>query len=90
VMISIAPLVEEYFFRGWLQQAIANDLPADKARWAFVIAALAFALAHFGSYGVPQFILGLVAGALFAASGGLWPGIVAHAIHNAVVVLLLR
>jgi membrane protease YdiL (CAAX protease family) len=86
----IAPLVEEYFFRGWLQRAIAADLPPSHKRWAFALAAAAFALAHFGSYGVPQFVLGLLAGGLFALSGGLWPGILAHAVHNGVVLLVGR
>ncbi|HET6335583.1 MAG TPA: type II CAAX endopeptidase family protein [Polyangiales bacterium] len=88
MMTVIAPLVEEYFFRGWLQRAIAADLPADRKKWAFAIGASAFALAHFGTYGVPQLILGLLAGWLFARGGGLWPSIVAHALHNGVVLLL--
>jgi membrane protease YdiL (CAAX protease family) len=66
-MIVVSPVIEEYFFRGWLQQAIAADLPPHQQPWAFVAAAFAFALAHFGSYGVPQLVLGLVAGALFAS-----------------------
>jgi membrane protease YdiL (CAAX protease family) len=88
MMTIIAPLVEEYFFRGWLQRAIAADLPAAKKHWAFAIGASAFALAHFGTYGVPQLILGLLAGWLFARGGGLWPSILAHALHNGVVLLL--
>jgi membrane protease YdiL (CAAX protease family) len=88
MMTVIAPLVEEYFFRGWLQRAIAADLPVGKKQWAFVLGASAFALAHFGTYGVPQLILGLLAGWLFARGGGLWPCILAHALHNGVVLLL--
>jgi membrane protease YdiL (CAAX protease family) len=88
MMTVIAPLVEEYFFRGWLQRAIASDLPVDKKPWAFAIGACAFALAHFGTYGIPQLVLGLLAGILFARSKGLWPSIVAHALHNAVVLSL--
>lgn len=87
-MTIVAPLVEEYFFRGWLQKAIEADLPDGKKRWAFVLGACAFALAHLGSYGVPQLVLGLFAGALYAWGGGLWPAILAHAIHNGVVLLL--
>lgn len=86
-LVVIAPLAEEYFFRGWLQQAIAKDLPGPVKRWAFAFGACAFALAHVGSYGLPQLVLGLAAGALYAAGGGLWPGILAHAMHNGVVLL---
>ncbi|HKU42909.1 MAG TPA: CPBP family intramembrane glutamic endopeptidase [Polyangiales bacterium] len=88
MMIVLAPLVEEYFFRGWLQRAIASDLPAGKQTWAFALGALAFALAHFGTYGVPQLVLGLLSGWLFAKYRGLWPCILAHALHNTVVLLL--
>ena len=85
--VVAAPLAEETFSRGWLQNAIADDLPPSRRRWAFAIAALAFALSHVGTYGVPRLVLGLVAGALFAAFGGLGPGMLAHAVHNGVVVL---
>jgi membrane protease YdiL (CAAX protease family) len=43
-----------------------------------------------GSYGVPQLVLGLCAGALYALGGGLWPAILAHAIHNGVVLLVAQ
>jgi membrane protease YdiL (CAAX protease family) len=86
--VVMAPLAEEYFFRGWLQKAIEHDLPAQHKRWAFVLGAVAFALAHIGSYGVPQLVLGLLAGALYAWGGGLWPAMLAHAIHNGVVLLV--
>jgi membrane protease YdiL (CAAX protease family) len=86
-LVVMAPLAEEYFFRGWLQKAIEKDLPAKAKRWAFALGAFAFALAHVGSYGLPQLVLGLCAGALYAAGGGLWPAILAHAMHNGVVLL---
>jgi membrane protease YdiL (CAAX protease family) len=86
-MVVMAPVVEEYFFRGWLQRAIEKDLPEHRKRFAFAFGALAFALAHIGSYGLPQLVLGLIAGALYAFGGGLWPAILAHAMHNGVVLL---
>ena len=86
-VVVMAPLVEEYFFRGWLQQAIREDLAPGRKQWAFVLAAAAFALVHLGTYGLPQLVLGLVAGALFAQSGSLWPSILAHAAHNCIILL---
>jgi membrane protease YdiL (CAAX protease family) len=80
--VLVAPVAEEYFFRGWLQRAIAKELPLARKPLAFAIAALAFALAHVGSYGLPQLLVGLVAGALYARGRGLGPAIVAHAVHN--------
>lgn len=87
-MAVLAPLVEEYFFRGWLQRAIEQDLPEKRKAWGFVLGAFAFALSHLGTYGVPQLVLGLFAGGLFRLCGGLWPSILAHAAHNATVLLL--
>jgi membrane protease YdiL (CAAX protease family) len=87
-LLVVTPVAEEYFFRGWLQRAIAQDLPANRTRWAFAIGAGAFALSHVGSYGAPQLVLGLLAGGLYARSGGLGPSILAHAAHNALVLSL--
>jgi membrane protease YdiL (CAAX protease family) len=84
-MVLVAPLAEEYFFRGWLQKAIEQDLPPQHKRWAFALGALAFALAHVGSYGVPQLVVGLIAGWLYANGGGLASAMLAHAAHNAIV-----
>jgi membrane protease YdiL (CAAX protease family) len=84
----VAPLVEEYFFRGWLQRAVEADLPARLKPWGFVLGAIAFALAHLGTYGVPQLVLGLAAGWLFARGAGLGPSMLAHALHNGVVLAL--
>jgi membrane protease YdiL (CAAX protease family) len=87
-VIAMAPLAEEIFFRGWLQRAIAAELAPEQRGRAILYAALAFAAVHFGSVYVPQLILGLLAGALYARSGGLLPGILAHAVHNGLATFL--
>jgi membrane protease YdiL (CAAX protease family) len=87
-LVAMAPIAEELFFRGWLQSAIAADLPPQRRRWAFLFAALAFAFAHVGSYIVPQLIMGVIAGALYAWTGALLPGLLAHAMHNGLVLWL--
>jgi membrane protease YdiL (CAAX protease family) len=87
-VVVLAPLAEESFFRGWLQQAIAADLPEGRRHRAIVYGALAFAAVHVGSLYVPQLVLGLIAGALYVWSGGLLPGMVAHAVHNGLALLL--
>jgi membrane protease YdiL (CAAX protease family) len=81
-VVLVAPLAEEYFFRGWLQRAIERDLPRAHKRWAFALGALAFAAAHVGTDHWPQLLVGLVAGALYARGQGLGPAVVAHAVHN--------
>jgi membrane protease YdiL (CAAX protease family) len=87
VVVILAPLAEETFFRGWLQGAIAGELSDRKWR-AVVFASLGFAAMHLGTLYVPQLILGLLAGGLYFWSGGLLPGMLAHAVHNGLTVLL--
>jgi membrane protease YdiL (CAAX protease family) len=85
--LMVAPVVEEAFFRGWLQRALELQLTAAYASWAFAIAAGAFALAHVGGYGFPQLILGLFCGALFKRSRALLPSILGHAAYNLVIMI---
>jgi membrane protease YdiL (CAAX protease family) len=83
-----APIAEEVFFRGWLQDAFAVELPARWRRAAFALAALVFAAIHPLKGCGPTVLLGLVTGALYDWSGGLVAGMVAHAAHNAVALWL--
>lgn len=82
-----APLVEELFFRGLLQRALARRFGA---RWAVAGSALAFGLTHYQ----PVQLLGLVAfgvvlGLMAVRTGRLGPGVVAHAAFNATTVVIL-
>ena len=84
VLVSVlAPVVEEYYFRGWLQQAITSELPRRLRAFAFVPAAFAFSAVHVGSEHLPIFVLGLVAGALAYLSRSLGPAMLAHGVYNA-------
>jgi uncharacterized protein len=81
------PVVEELFFRGMLQRALAR-------RFGPVVAVLAssavFGVAHFEPLQLPGLILfGVVLGVLAQRTGRLGPGMVAHATFNAVTVLTL-
>jgi len=78
-----APLVEEIYFRGWLQSALAERLQ-NRSAWVVPLAAFAFASVHPASAFPVVFLLGLVTGTLYARTGVLGPSIVAHAVHNAV------
>ena len=83
-----AASAEELFFRGWLQPAIAVELPGRWKRAAFAVAAFAFAAVHPGVAFPVVFLLGLIAGLLFELTGGVLAGICAHAAYNAVVSLV--
>ena len=71
-------------------QARGNHAEEEVAALGRIDDPIAFALAHFGTYGVPQLVLGLMSGWLFAKSRGLWPSILAHALHNGLVLLLME
>jgi membrane protease YdiL (CAAX protease family) len=76
---------EECFFRGWLQSAISRELGPTARHWTVLFSAFGFTATHLGSLILPWFLVGLVAGGLYAWSGGLLAPIVARAVHNAVL-----
>jgi len=86
VIVVTSPLqaaAEEYFFRGYLLQAITL---VGRNRWVGVVAsALVFAVFH-GTQNAPLFAyrfgFGLLAGALVVLTGGLEAGIAAHVVNN--------
>lgn len=85
VVLLLTPLQaagEEYFFRGYLTQAVGGLLGRTAA---VVIPALLFALAH-GAQSPPVFIdrlaFGVIAGILVIRTGGLEAGIAMHVINN--------
>lgn len=74
---------EEYFFRGYLMQALGS---LARSPWFAVLAsALVFAVLH-GSQSVPLFLnrlaFGLVAACLVWVTGGLEAGIAGHVVNN--------
>jgi len=86
VILLTSPLqaaAEEYFFRGYLLQALNLVVPG---RWVGLVgSALVFALFH-GTQNLPLFLdrfgFGLVAGLLVLRTGGLEAGIAAHVVNN--------
>lgn len=83
----LAPLLEEAVFRGSLHGALRARFGG---RVALVVVAVLFAIIH------PQVGLGLVGVLLVGVAlslvrlheGSLWPGVVLHALNNAVALLL--
>jgi membrane protease YdiL (CAAX protease family)/energy-coupling factor transporter ATP-binding protein EcfA2 len=87
VTVVLAPIAEETFFRGWLQNTLEGELP-ERRRWAApLLAALAFASVRAPMSVVPIFVLGVIAGSIYARTGSrraVGPSIAAHAVHVAV------
>jgi membrane protease YdiL (CAAX protease family) len=79
----IAPLCEEFLFRGMFQRALHVGL--GRPIRAVVVAALVFSAFHFDAVGfLPRFELGVLFGVLFLRYDSLWPGVCAHAANNLV------
>jgi membrane protease YdiL (CAAX protease family) len=81
-IVGVAPLVEERFFRGWLQPALESTL-GTRRYLAPVFTGLAFAAAHPAYSFAPVLVLGLLNGFLMLRFRSLSACVVAHALHNA-------
>jgi membrane protease YdiL (CAAX protease family) len=81
-VIGVAPVIEEFFFRGFLYQALRTRLGVLGGA---VVSGLIFGVIHFKfEYLVPLAILGIALALLFQKTGSLWPCILAHAANNAI------
>ena len=83
VIAIVAPLVEEYVFRGLLAESLA---PFNR-RLALYVSAAGFAAAHLSPIRFPYYlVMGLVFGSLYLRHG-IWASITAHAVFNGAVLL---
>ena len=88
IVVFLAPLAEEVFFRGFVLQGLLPSL----GPWGAVAASAAlFSVAH-AAVGllIPIFILGLLLGWLFLRAGSIWACVTAHAFQNALALSLAR
>lgn len=83
VVAVVAPFSEEVFFRGFVYSGLRRSLGIVLA---VPISAALFALFHV-EYAllVPTFIFGIVLAWAYVRSGSIWPPMLAHGLHNAVV-----
>ncbi len=99
-VVLVAPVAEEFFFRGvlqgWLQtlEAQGSRPPRDQAPpgfWPVLLTSLIFAVAHSQTWPDPiaLFLFSLVLGLLFQRTGRLWPSITTHICLNGLTFLLL-
>ncbi len=89
MIVILAPLVEELFFRGWLFGSL-------RARFSAVVTILAtavlFAIVHMdptGLYPIAVLAPGLVLSVIRERTGSVKPAVMAHALYNGVGWLLL-
>jgi membrane protease YdiL (CAAX protease family) len=80
-VVGVAPVVEEFFFRGFLYQSLRTRLGTSGGA---IVSGLIFGAIHLKfEYLVPLAILGTALALLFQKTGSLWPCIMVHAANNA-------
>ncbi len=87
ILVLLAPLAEEVFFRGFVQEVLRERLGRW---WTVAAAALLFALIHrYAVQLLPVLLLGLLLSALYEWRRSLVAGITAHAALNLLALLKL-
>jgi membrane protease YdiL (CAAX protease family) len=85
LIVAIAPLIEEFAFRGWMQRPLERRLGPARA---IPVTTLVFALAHLQPGGIPIRLAGGVAlGYAVWATGSIWAGVALHVAWNTGVLL---
>ena len=79
--VAVAPLLEEFGFRGWIQRPLEKRWGAQPA---IALTAVLFALAHLEPQAVPvRLAAGLVLGHAVYATRSIWAGVALHVSWNA-------
>lgn len=87
VVALIPAIAEELLFRGALQHFFTFCF--KNIHVAVLLSAALFSAFHGQIYGfMPRWILGILLGYLFAYSGSVWPGVLAHFMNNALSLLV--
>lgn len=90
--VVVAPITEEFFFRGLLQTSVQSVIGHDK-RWLSILpVAVFFGLIHLGAVPwamVPVLVmLGVLFGWVYERTGSLWCAVLVHAGFNATSVAM--
>ena len=87
LLIVVAPLAEEVFFRGFMYQAFRNSFGVLPGA---LLSALIFGAIHFEFFKLVQLaILGVILALLFEKTGSLWSPIILHAVNNTLAYIYL-
>jgi membrane protease YdiL (CAAX protease family) len=100
VLALTSGIGEELLFRGWLQNwliRLAESTSAGVPGWicgcfGWIVASVAFGMAHpiSRTYVLLAGLIGLVLGALYLLTGSLLSCILAHAVYDAILLLMWR
>lgn len=93
----VGPIAEEFCFRYGIEGSLLESRRFSDGRrtmpvWAAVVVSAAlFGLIHVNPAQIfGAFFFGLYFGALYAATGSLWPSLLCHILNNAIAVVLMR
>ena len=87
-MALVPAFCEELFFRGYALSGLRGALGK---LGAVLVVALAFAATHYSVHRlVLTLLLGILLGLLTVQWGSIWPAMLAHMMHNAMIVLIVR
>jgi uncharacterized protein len=87
LLIVVAPLAEEVFFRGFLYQAFRNSFGVLPGA---LLSALIFGAIHLEFFKLVQLaILGVILALLFEKTRSLWSPIILHAVNNTLAYIYL-
>ncbi|MDL2296561.1 CPBP family intramembrane metalloprotease [Bacteroidales bacterium OttesenSCG-928-C03] len=88
VIMAVLPAIcEEFVFRGTLQPIFGEWFKNKHV--AIWLTAFIFSAIHLQFYGfIPRFLLGAYLGYLLIWSGSLWLPVIAHFLHNALMVII--
>ncbi len=78
ILLLLAPVGEEIFFRGVLLKALRENY---SAMWSVVLSSVIFMLGH-GGFRPGPLMLGLINAPLALVTGSLLPGMIFHAVSN--------
>jgi membrane protease YdiL (CAAX protease family) len=89
----VAPLLEEFLFRGWMQRTLerrfaragaGRALGRRRAAWrAIALTSAVFAAVHFESFGFPlRLTLAVASGYAAWTTRSIWPSVVMHGSYN--------
>ncbi|WP_342570837.1 type II CAAX endopeptidase family protein [Paenibacillus sp. FSL R5-0749] len=83
----VSPLYEEIFYRGFIYRWLRTRI---RMKWAIVISALIFTLAHFPTINAMpvNFISGVVFAWTYERTGSVVPGMIVHGAFNTIAVVL--
>ncbi|GFP24593.1 uncharacterized protein HKBW3S42_00733 [Candidatus Hakubella thermalkaliphila] len=87
IVIFIAPVVEEIFFRGFVYPAFRKKMGVV---WGILLSSLVFALFHFEPYQIPPLlVIGAILAFIYEKTRSLLPVIILHGLNNGFYMLVL-